>query len=167
MYVHFYKFLNLTFYLTILHFSNFLCITLVSAQLFYIGFKALTTKVIISHLGRIIINLSQFHPLFKMEKTCATQKGTSWVKQHWHFPQPTHMFFFFNVTLIIYCQFEQIFKYYSNLFKRAKCLHANFFQEKKNPSSLELKIKFLKCFWGYPFLFCVFSSLSTPFLLSI
>ena len=133
MYVHFYKFLNLTFYLTILHFSKFLCITLVSDQLFYIGFKALTTKVIISHQGRIIINLSQFHPLFKMEKTCATQKGTRWVKQHWHFPQPTHMFFFFffNVTLIIYCQFEQIFKYYSNLFKRAKFTCKLFSRKKK------------------------------------
>ena len=73
-------------------------------------------------------------------------------------PTYSHVFFFFffNVTLIIYCQFEQIFKSYSNLFKRAKCLHANFFQEKKNPSSLELKIKFLKCFWGYPFLLCFF-----------
>ena len=153
MYVHFCKFINLTFYLTILHFSNFLCITLVSDQLFYIGFKALTTKVIISHLGRRIINLSQFHPLFKMEKTCATQKGTRWVKQHWHFPQPTHMFFFFfffNVTLIIYCQFEQIFKSYSNLFKRAKCLHANFFQEKKKSQLIGIENQVPKMLLGLP-----------------
>ena len=129
------------------------------------GFKALTTKVINSHLGRILFNLLRFHPLFKMEKTCATQKGSSRTGIL-HANLLTCIFFLFNVTLIPYCQFEHIFKSYSNLFKRAKCLHANLFQEKiKHPSSLELKIKLLKCFWIYLFLFCVFSSLSTPFLL--
>ena len=132
------------------------------------GFKALTTKVINLHLGRILFNLLQFHPYLKWKKLVQHKKGQDESSRTGilHPNLLTCIFFLFNVTLILYCQFEHIFKSYSNLFKRAKCLHANLFQEKiKHPSSLELKIKFLKCFWGYPFLFCVFSCMTTPFLL--